>query len=82
MNNLIQMLFQQKMKQIPQNMMSQLESQLKARNPPAYQEFQQARKNNENPNEYLNKIVGGFNEDQKKQWNNMMGQFNQQNKQG
>ena len=82
MNNLIQMLFQQKMKQIPQNMMSQLESQLKARNPQAYQEFQQARKNNENPNEYLNKIVGGFNEDQKKQWNNMMGQFNQQNKQG
>ena len=83
MNNILQMLFNQKMKQIPQGMMQQLERQLKARNPQAYREFQQARKNNENPQEYLNKVVGGFNPEQRQQWNGMMGQFNQQNnKQG
>jgi hypothetical protein len=63
--------------------MQQLERQLKARNPQAYREFQQARKNNENPQEYLNKVVNGFNPEQRQQWNGMMGQFNQQNnKQG
>ena len=82
MNNLLQMIFQQKLQQIPQGMMNQLEQQLKARNPQAYQEFQQARKNKENPNEYLNKVVGGFSPEQKEQWNNMMGQFTNQQKQG
>ncbi len=47
------------------------------RNPQAYREFQQARKNNVNPNEYLNKVVGGFNPQQQQEWNRMMGQFNQ-----
>lgn len=49
---------------------------MKRLNPQAYQEFQQARKNNENPNEYLNKVVGNFNPQQREQWNNMMAQFN------
>jgi hypothetical protein len=62
--------------------MNQLEQQLKARNPQAYQEFQQARKNKENPNEYLNKVVSGFSPEQQEQWNNMMGQFTNQQKQG
>ena len=74
---MLQMLFNQKMKQIPQNLMGQLERQLKMRNPQAYREFQQARKNNVNPNEYLNKVVGGFNPQQQQEWNRMMGQFNQ-----
>ena len=53
---------------------------MKRVNPQAYQEFQQARKNNSNPQEYLNKITNGFNSQQKQQWNNMMGKFgNQQN---
>ena len=56
--------------------MSQLEQQLKAQSPQAYQEFQQARKNKEDPNEYLNKVVGGFTPEQQQQWNNMMSQFN------
>lgn len=79
MNNLIQMLLNQKMQQIPKNLMSQLESQLKRANPQAYKEFQQARKNNDDPNEYLNRVVNGFSPEQKQQWNTMMGQFNQNN---
>ena len=79
MNNVIQMLFQQKIQQIPQGMMNQLEQQLKRANPQAFKEFQQARKNNDDPNEYLNRVVNGFNPQQKQQWNNMMGQFNQGN---
>ena len=42
-----------------------------------YQEFQQARKNNVNPQEYLNKIVDNFNPQQKEQWKQMMSGFNQ-----
>ena len=72
MNNLIQMLLANKMNQIPNTMMKQLENQLKRANPQAFQEFQKARKNNENPNEYLNKVVNGFSQEQKDQWNTMM----------
>lgn len=43
-----------------------------------YQEFQQARKNNVDPNEYLNQVMGNFSPAQKQQWQQMMGQFNQQ----
>lgn len=60
--------------------MSQLEAQLKRANPQAYQEFQKARENKEDPQEYLNKVVGGFNPQQKQQWDSLMGQFNQQQK--
>ena len=59
------------MQQIPQGMINQLEMQLKRINPLAYNEVQQAIKNNENPNEYLNKVIGGFNSQQKQQWDNM-----------
>lgn len=55
--------------------MSQLEGQLKRVNPQAYKEFQEARKNNDDPNEYLNKVVSGFNPEQKQEWDAMMGQF-------
>ena len=79
MNNLIQMLLNQKFQQIPQNLVNQLEQQLKAQSPQAYQEFQKAKKDNVDPNEYLNKVVGGFNPQQRQQWDNMMGPFmNQQ----
>jgi len=44
-------------------------------NPQALQQFQQARKNNENPQEYLNKVVGGFTPEQQKEWNNMMNNY-------
>ena len=50
---------------------------MKRVNPQAYQEFQQARKNNENPQEFLNKVTGNFNQQQVQQWNSMMGMFNQ-----
>ena len=59
--------------------MKQLEQQLKRTNPAAYKEFQQAKANNENPQEYLNKITNGFNQQQKQQWENMMNQINTQN---
>ena len=50
--------------------------QLKRVNPQAFQEFQQARKNNDNPQEYLNKITNGFNPQQKQQWDNLMSMIN------
>ena len=46
------------------------------RNPQAYQMYQQARKENRDPNEFLNEIVGNFNPEQKKQWDSMMNVFN------
>ena len=71
MNNLLQMLLSNKMQQIPQNLMSQLENQLKRKNPQAFKEYQQARKDNVDPNEYLNKVVNGFSPEQKQQWDAM-----------
>lgn len=47
-------------------------------NPQAYQEFQKARQDNINPNEYLNRVVNGFNPQQRQQWQQMMGGFNNQ----
>ena len=82
MNNMLQMIMNNMMKQAPQKMMGQLEQQLKRVNPQAYQQFQKARQNNEDPNQFLNNITNGFNPQQRQQWNNMMGQFNNQNKQG
>ena len=80
MNNLIKLLLNQKLQQIPKNMMNQLEQQLKAQSPQAYQEFLKAKNDNVDPNEYLNKIVNGFSPEKKEQWNNMMGQFQQPKK--
>lgn len=77
MNPMIQNMLQQMMKQAPQKMMNQLGQQLKRVNPQAFQEYQKARQNNENPQEYLNKITGGFNQEQQEQWQQMMGMFNQ-----
>lgn len=79
MKNIMQMILNQKMQQIPQQMMIQLENQLKRVNPQAYQEYQKARQNNDDPQAYLNKVVDGFNPQQKQQWNSMMGNFMQQN---
>ena len=45
-------------------------------NPQVFQEYQKARENNENPNEYLNKVINGFNKEQRQQWDSMMGIFN------
>lgn len=42
------------------------------KNPQAFQEFQKARNNGENPNEYLNKITSNFSPTQKEQWDSMM----------
>lgn len=44
-------------------------------NPQVYKEFQQARKNNVNPQEYLNEVVNKFSPEQREQWNSMVGQF-------
>lgn len=78
MMQVLQMLMQNKMQQIPQQLMTQLEQQLKRTNPQAYKEFREARQNNVNPQEYLNKITNNFNPQQKQQWDNMMGQFGKQ----
>ena len=72
MMQMLKMLMENKMQQIPQQMMNQLEQQLKRTNPQAYQDFQEARKNNVNGEEYLNKVMKGFNQQQIQQWNNLM----------
>ena len=56
--------------------MKQLENQLKRINPQVYKEYQQARKNNDDPNEYLNRVVNNFSPEQRQQWDMMVGQFN------
>ena len=48
-------------------------------NPQVYKEFQEARQNNVNPQEYLNKITNGFNANQKQEWDMFMNSFNNQN---
>ena len=45
-------------------------------NPQAFKEFQEAKQNNVNPQEYLNKITSGFNQEQKQQWETMIGGIN------
>lgn len=77
---MLKMLMQNKMQQIPQQLISQMEKNLKATNPQAFQRYQEARKNN-NPQDLLNETVNGFNPQQRQQWEQMMGMFNQ-NKQG
>lgn len=64
------MLLQNKMQQIPQQMTSQLEQQLKRINPQAFQKYQEAKKNN-NPNDLLNETINGFNPQQRQQWDMM-----------
>lgn len=56
-------------------MMNQLEKQLKRTNPNAYSAYQNARNNNANPDEFLKSVTDNFNDDQKKQWSNMMNQY-------
>ena len=80
MNQLIQMLLQNKIQQIPQNMMNQMEMNLKRANPQAYKKYQEAKKNN-NPQDLLNETVNNFNPQQRQQWDNLMKMFNQQNTQ-
>ena len=53
-----------------------MESQLKRRNPQAFREYQQARNNNVDPNEYLNKIVNGFTPEQKQSWQSFINGIN------
>ena len=64
------MFLQNKMQQIPQQMTSQLEQQLKRVNPQAFQKYQEAKKNN-NPNDLLNETINGFNPQQRQQWDMM-----------
>ena len=76
MMQMLQMLMQNKMQQIPQQLISQMEKNLKATNPQAYQRYQEARKNN-NPQDLLNETVNNFNPQQRQEWDNIMNMFNQ-----
>ena len=78
---MLQMLMQNKIKQIPQGMIQQLEKNLNALNPQAFKKYQQARKNN-NPEELLNETINGFTPQQKQEWNNVMAMLNNNQKQG
>lgn len=75
MQNLIQMLLSQKIKQIPQNLMSQMQMQLKRVNPQAYQEYLKARQDKVSGEEYLNQITSKFTPEQKREWEGIVGQF-------
>jgi hypothetical protein len=72
---MFQMMIQNKMQQIPQQMMGQLEQQLKRANPQMFKRYQDA-KNSNNPNDLLNETINKFNPQQRQQWDNMMGMFN------
>ena len=74
MMQMLQMMLQNKIQQIPKGMMKQMEQQLKRTNPQAFQKYQMARKNN-NPQELLNETINEFSSEQKQQWDNMMQQF-------
>lgn len=76
--NILQMLMNQKIQQIPNGLMKQMENQLKRVNPQMFKEYQEARQNNVNPNEYLNKIVNNFSPQVKQQWDSMMSGINSQ----
>lgn len=56
--------------------MKQMENQLKRRNPQAFKEYQQARKDNVDPNEYLNQIVNKFTPEQKQSWQSFINGIN------
>lgn len=45
-------------------------------NPQVYKEFQEARNNKVDPQEYLNKITGGFSQEQKQEWDALMSGIN------
>ena len=79
MIQMLQMMLQNKVQQIPQNMMNQLEKQLKRQNPEAYKKYQQARKDN-NPQGLLDETVNNFTPQQRQQWDQMMSMFNQSQK--
>lgn len=55
---------------------------MKRLNPQAFQEYQKARQNNENPNEFYNRTINAFNPQQKQQWNNMMNNLTHQQQNG
>ena len=76
MMNVLQMLMQQKIQQIPNGMMKNMEQQLKRVNPTAYKEYQEARKSNKDPNEFLNEIVNRFTPEQKQSWETLMNGIN------
>lgn len=40
-----------------------------------FKRYQEAKKSN-NPNDLLNETINGFNPQQRQQWDNMMGMFN------
>lgn len=49
-------------------------------NPQAFKEFEEARKNNIDPQEYLNRITGNFNQEQKQEWEMIMKNFGMNSK--
>ena len=53
-------------------MMGQLENRLKMSNPQAFKKYQEAKHNNVNPNEFLNEITSGFNQQQQAEWQNII----------
>ena len=77
MMQMLQMMMQNKIQQIPQGMMKQMEQQLKRTNPQAFQKYQEARKTN-NPQDLLNETVNNFSPEQQQQWQQMTSMFNQQ----
>ena len=78
MNQMFQILIQNKLQQIPRQMMTRLEQQLKMVSPEAFQRYQEAKQNNEDPNKLLNETINGFNPQQRQQWDNMVGQYSPQ----
>ena len=45
-------------------------------NPQAYQEYQKAKNDGVDPNEYLNQITNGFSPERKDQWEQLINEIN------
>ena len=53
-----------------QMLMNQLQNQLRANNPQVFQQFEQFKKSNGNPQDFLNQITQGYTPEQKKAFGN------------
>ena len=51
--------------------------QVKRTNPQGFKRYQEAKNNNENPNDLLNETISSFDPEKRQQWNNMMNMINQ-----
>ena len=63
------------------NQVNDMMNQLKVRNPQAFNQFQELRKSNGNPQEFFNQITKGYSPEQKQQFSRFLNSFGISNEQ-